>query len=121
MWKFGVLSRYRPHIQPVPDSGPQLAPREGLARNRQGSVQSRSLVWQKAQLGSSPLLSGGQEMWQLTLRDSLLGRAWRTEERAWSVGHSEGQKRESHGPLLPGVASPSQAGSGMDLWWLRRS
>lgn len=42
----------------VPDSGTRLSPWKGLARNRETS--SLSLVWQKAQLGSSPLLSEGQ-------------------------------------------------------------
>lgn len=39
--------------------GTQQTSLKGLAQNSQGNDQSFSLVWQKAQLGSSPLLSGG--------------------------------------------------------------
>lgn len=34
--------------------GPRLTPLKCLAQNSQGTIQSLSLVWQKAQLGSSP-------------------------------------------------------------------
>lgn len=34
--------------------GPPLTPLKCLAQNSQGSIQSLSLVWQKARLGSSP-------------------------------------------------------------------
>lgn len=47
------------HPASYPCPGTQLSPLKGLARNSQGNVQSLSLVWQKAQLGTSPLLSGG--------------------------------------------------------------
>lgn len=76
MWEWEFSRGTTLTSSPGPGSGPRLAPRKGLAQNRQGSVQSHSLVWQKAPLGSSPLLSRGQDMWQLTRRDTLLGREW---------------------------------------------
>lgn len=63
--KGGKMWRMNRHVWQVtsasrPTRATQLTPGKGLAQNGQGNVQSLSLAWQKARLGSSPSLSGGQ-------------------------------------------------------------
>lgn len=69
--------------------GPQLTPLKCLAQNSQGSIQSLSLVWQKAQLGSSPYFWRTGKIWQLILRGSPAGGRERWDEGEGMVGRTQ--------------------------------
>lgn len=90
-----------------PTLGTQLTPWKGLAQNGQGNVQSLSLVWQKARLGSSPYCLEDREKMAANTEGTPAG-AGRdgTKERVWLAEHSEGQRRVSWTPSYQEVASP---------------
>lgn len=106
VWKFRVLRRYYPRIQPSARLWYPAQPLEGPG-SKQGNVQSLpGLAKGPAGLFSLTVSRTGK-IWQLTLREYPAGAgSGGTKERVWLVEHSEGQKESLTDPLLPGSGLP---------------